>query len=186
MGKLKQIYERHELEILLALGAFGVYKFWGAFSAVGSVTDSVGAAVAGFTANVQEDSKRSQQRAAIKIIFPGATDSDLLTFESDATALASALGKLKGSWSNALVADRVTALGIAKKYSHYIQVNNVVQYHTIAGKRVRAERLLKFRLPVLFSFYSAVSGGNSLMSDLDGAMNLWNDEVKRLYNLYVK
>lgn len=171
-SKLSGFYNENKTPILVVLGLFLLYKLRGLFGIVGNVSDAIGNTVAGATAGVISAGKDAADKVAVKTVAPDATPAQLNAWRTSAKNIAAALGKLPGVWTNSLSADQDSAMTECKKYSR-------VMYHTVNGKAVayvdaKHNKILRrpsYQLPVLYTFYSEVTGGRNLLGDLDTAFN---------------
>jgi len=179
--RVKSLFGRYEFEIVICVILWLAWKCRGLFSAVGSVTDGVGSALAGLTAGMQQEGKKAQQRAAIKDIFPGATDSDLQKFEDDANALADSCGGKSVMYANTLNTNWHVAYAVAKRYSRLLYRVDTKGVVSSFGTR-----RLSLRLPVLYSFYKDATSGRSLQADLDTVMQFAPAAEQAFYRKYIK
>lgn len=170
---MKKLLTNFKTELYVLLGLFVAWKLWPVISSVlgvaGTVAETASKAAAGATANVQASSQLAIDKAKLRSVFPGATESDITQLRSDARALASSLGQLSGKWGTTTVfKDQAAAFSILKKYSRLLLYNNhpfdaVTKVGTPAETKTSAKR--SHNTAVLQPFYDEYTGGNSLAAD---------------------
>ncbi|KAA9339867.1 hypothetical protein F0P96_04420 [Hymenobacter busanensis] len=177
----QRFYRTNKVLVWLGGGLLLLWKFGGLLS---TVTSGVTNVLAIGTAKAQASAAQAQaqaqaatvkanqtaqtqiDQATISAVNANATAADIATFREDAEALASAFGTKKGFWNTLLGMtgeDEAAALAVLKKYTR-VMMRNGVALRDSAGKVV--QRKVSLRLPVLYPFYSEITGGNSLSADV--------------------
>jgi hypothetical protein len=136
--------------IVLGLGALYIaYKlFWRPIS-------SIGETVASYTAGIQQAASIKTDKAK-STSLAGATDTDIINFREDASAVAMSLGTHpSSSWYQSGSEDELGAWTVLKKYTRYLWRD---------GKTI-AKRAVKYQIESLEPFYKDVTNGRSLKAD---------------------
>lgn len=168
--------------LILGLAGYVVYKFNGVFT---SLSDTAKAGVEAATAEAKAKAEASAEatkvkataavdKAKVSALAPAATAADVAQYRADAEQIASLLGTTKGQFTmNWLWSKDAQAFTLLKtKYSRLLLSNNkpydvnTRQTQTVETK-TSAKR--KINASVLQPFYSEITGGRNLVSDIKSA-----------------
>jgi hypothetical protein len=173
---MKKLFDKFRTEVYILVGVLVAWKAWPIisplFSLAGNITDTVAKGAAGATANLQATSQLAIDQAALRSLWPGASEAQIAELRSDAKAMASYLGTLYGKYltMTRLFADQKSAFALLKsKYSRVLLRGNTpfdkaTLKSTVAETHTSAHRLHNYA--VLQPFYAEYTGGNSLKGDV--------------------
>lgn len=165
-------YKENKTFILVALGAFLLWKLRGLFSFVGAAGDTVAAKVAAVLADAKNSAQASTDQKTVTNGLPAnttykATAADTTRYRAVAEACAVALGTMPGQLRNVLITDDASLFSAIKFYGKARLGNGGLA--VVDAKGVLQLRPLTGRYDhVIAPFYRELTGGN-LQVDLDSA-----------------
>jgi hypothetical protein len=171
--------------VLIGLGLFVVWRFWGFFSSLWDLLVPQGPGVlqaaADAATNVQVAAHNASNAAAVASIAPGQNAAFLAMAEADAQAIAVALNET-GVMANFFAPHKETAYRLIKPYGRVL--------YGAGGKVAVTNGREHLRNPnqtmrVLQPFYAQATGGRNLRVDLDETFK-GSDDISNFYRRYIR